>query len=84
MDRLIDAIEVELDRAKRKALWQRLQALYTEDLPVIPLYWRANAYVLPKWLETACAPPATWAPPPSGSRNGAEQRIDGQISDARC
>jgi peptide/nickel transport system substrate-binding protein len=51
MDELIDAIEVELDRDKRKALWQRLQALYAEDLPVIPLYWRANAYVLPKWLE---------------------------------
>ena len=51
MDALIDAIEIELDRDKRKALWQRLQKLYTEDLPVIPLYWRANAYVLPKWLK---------------------------------
>jgi len=51
MDELIDAIEIELDREKRKALWQRLQTLYAEDLPVIPLYWRANAYVLPKWLE---------------------------------
>ena len=51
MDALIDAIEVELDREKRKALWQRLQTLYAVDLPVIPLYWRANAYILPKWLE---------------------------------
>ncbi len=51
MDRLIDAIEIELDRDARKLLWQRLQKLYTEDLPVIPLYWRANAYVLPKWLD---------------------------------
>ena len=51
MDALIDAIEVELDRDKRKALWQRLQALYAEDLPVIPLYWRASPYVLPTWLE---------------------------------
>ena len=51
MDRLIEAIEVELDRDKRKALWQRLQALYAEDLPVIPLYWRANSYILPKWLD---------------------------------
>ena len=50
MDGLIDAIEIELDRDKRKALWQRLQKLYTEDLPVIPLYWRANSYILPKWL----------------------------------
>ena len=51
MDGLIDAIEVELDRPKRKALWARLQRLYAEELPVIPLYWRANAYVLPKWLS---------------------------------
>ena len=51
MDRLIEAIEVELDRDKRKALWQRLQQLYAEDLPVLPLYWRANSYILPKWLE---------------------------------
>jgi peptide/nickel transport system substrate-binding protein len=51
MDQLIDRIEVELDRPKRQALWARLQRLYAEELPVIPLYWRANAYVLPKWLS---------------------------------
>jgi peptide/nickel transport system substrate-binding protein len=51
MDALIDAIEVELDRPKRKKLWWRLQRLYVEELPVIPLYWRAEAYVLPKWLS---------------------------------
>lgn len=51
MDGLIDAIEVELDRDKRKALWRRLQELYVTDLPVIPLYFRANAYIMPKWLE---------------------------------
>ncbi len=49
-DRLIDAIEVELDRNQRAALWHRLQALYAEELPALPLYFRANAYVLPKWL----------------------------------
>jgi peptide/nickel transport system substrate-binding protein len=51
MDRLIDAIEVELDRGKRKTLWAELQRLYAEDLPVIPLYFRAESYILPKWLE---------------------------------
>lgn len=51
MDQTIDRIEVELDRPKRKELWARLQRLYAEELPVIPLYWRANAYVLPKWLS---------------------------------
>ncbi len=37
MDALIDRIEVELDRAARKTLWARLQRLYVEELPVIPL-----------------------------------------------
>jgi peptide/nickel transport system substrate-binding protein len=51
MDRLIDAIEVELDRGKRKELWQRLQELYADELPALPLYFRADAFILPKWLS---------------------------------
>ncbi|WP_282607319.1 peptide ABC transporter substrate-binding protein [Pelagibius sp. Alg239-R121] len=51
MDQLIDGIERELDFEKRKALWAQLQSLYVEELPVIPLYWRANAFPLPKWLK---------------------------------
>ncbi len=51
MDAVIDAIEIELDREKRKALWSRLQRLYAEELPIIPLYWRANSFILPKWLK---------------------------------
>jgi peptide/nickel transport system substrate-binding protein len=50
MDRLIDAIEVELDREKRRALWKRFQDIYAEDLPSLPLFFRADAFVLPKWL----------------------------------
>ncbi|MBT6119256.1 MAG: peptide ABC transporter substrate-binding protein [Rhodospirillaceae bacterium] len=51
VDELIDAIEIELDRNKRLALWQRLQALYAEELPALPLYFRANPYVMPRWLD---------------------------------
>jgi peptide/nickel transport system substrate-binding protein len=50
-DRLMDAIEVELDQGKRFAMWRELQALYADQLPALPLYFRADAYVLPKWLE---------------------------------
>lgn len=50
VDSLIDRIEVELDREKRKALWWRLQEIYMDELPVLPLYFRAESYVLPKWL----------------------------------
>jgi peptide/nickel transport system substrate-binding protein len=51
MDELLDSIETQLDRGKRKAMWKRLQQIYAEELPVIPLYFRANAHILPKWLK---------------------------------
>ncbi len=51
MDALIEAIEVELDRPKREKLWHDLQKLYAEDLPVLPLYFRSNTHILPKWLK---------------------------------
>ena len=51
MDRILDAIELELDRDKRKGMWQRIQALYAEDLPALPLYYRSQAFIFPKWLK---------------------------------
>ena len=50
MDNLLESIEVELDQTKRKKLWRRLQEIYATELPVIPLYFRAEPYILPKWL----------------------------------
>jgi peptide/nickel transport system substrate-binding protein len=49
-DGLIEKIEVELDRERRKALWHRLQEIYAEELPVLPMYFRADSYIVPKWL----------------------------------
>jgi peptide/nickel transport system substrate-binding protein len=51
MDELIDSIEIELDRDKREQLWHELQRLYASELPALPLFFRANAHVWPKWLE---------------------------------
>ena len=51
MDQLIDMIEIELDRNKRRLLWKRLQQIYAEELPALPLYFRAEGYILPKWLK---------------------------------
>lgn len=51
VDQLVDKIEVQLDKKKRAQMWNRLQQIYAEELPVIPLYFRANPYVLPKWLS---------------------------------
>jgi len=51
MDQLLDAIERELDRTKRKAMWRRLQEIYAEELPALPLYFRSEAHIWPLWLE---------------------------------
>ncbi|MFO1352485.1 MAG: peptide ABC transporter substrate-binding protein [Gammaproteobacteria bacterium] len=51
IDALLDALEVELDRNKRKTMWAELQAIYANDLPSLPLFFRADSHILPKWLE---------------------------------
>lgn len=49
-DTLIDRIELELDFARRKDLWRTFQHRYASELPALPLYFRAEPHVLPKWL----------------------------------
>lgn len=56
MDKLIDETKRELDPAKRKPLWIRMQKIYTEELPVLPLYFRTDVYVVPKWLTGILRP----------------------------
>ena len=50
VDALLDTIETTIDRDKRKALWFRLQRIYADELPAIPLFFRADAFILPKWI----------------------------------
>ncbi len=51
MDVLTQTIPEQLDPAERRVMWRRLQAIYAEDLPAIPLWFRADAHVWPQWLE---------------------------------
>lgn len=51
MDRLIDALEIELDPEKRKTVWDAIQRLYATELPSLPLYFRSDVFILPKWLS---------------------------------
>ena len=51
VDQLIEDIEVELDRERRQAMWHELQTIYAEELPAIPLYFRANSHIWSKWLK---------------------------------
>ena len=50
MDTLIDQAETELDAAKGKVLWAEMQKIYADELPVLPLFFRAEPHVIPKWL----------------------------------
>jgi peptide/nickel transport system substrate-binding protein len=51
IDRIIDALEIELDANKRRSLWAEAQRLYATELPSLPLYFRSSVFVLPKWLS---------------------------------
>ena len=50
MDAAIATAETELDPAKQKDAWAAMQRIYAADVPVLPLFFRAEAHVLPKWL----------------------------------
>jgi peptide/nickel transport system substrate-binding protein len=56
MDKLIDEVQRELDPAKRKPLWFEMQKIYTDELPVLPLFFRTDVYVVPKWLTGILRP----------------------------
>ncbi len=47
----IAAAETELDPAKQKLIWADMQRIYAEQLPALPLFFRAEAHVVPKWLQ---------------------------------
>lgn len=51
MDALLEALPIELDRERRRALWHRLQAIYAEELPALPLWFRQDAHIWPPWLD---------------------------------
>lgn len=51
VDADINSLESELDAAKQKTYWADLQKFYAEQVRVIPLFFRAEPYVVPKWLK---------------------------------
>jgi peptide/nickel transport system substrate-binding protein len=51
MDEILERLPETLQRADRIPLWRELQAIYAEELPAIPLWFRADAHVWPPWLE---------------------------------
>lgn len=51
MDEALDRIQVECGEDTQTALWQEIQTRYAEELPALPLYFRSNAFIIPKWLQ---------------------------------
>lgn len=48
---LIEALETQCAPETQRANWTRLQQIFAQELPQLPLYFRANALILPAWLK---------------------------------
>jgi peptide/nickel transport system substrate-binding protein len=51
MDKALDAAERELDTTKRRSLFADIQRIHADDLPVLPLFFRVDPFVIPKPLK---------------------------------
>jgi peptide/nickel transport system substrate-binding protein len=51
MDDLIENLPLTLDREERRPMWRRVQEIYMTELPVLPLFFRSDAHVWPRWLD---------------------------------
>ena len=48
MDALMERVEVATSETEMKQVWGEIQKIYAEDLPLLPLYFYARAYVTQK------------------------------------
>ena len=51
LDKVLDDVETICEPTANTALWKELQTIYSSELPVLPLYFRATPFILPKWLK---------------------------------
>jgi peptide/nickel transport system substrate-binding protein len=51
LDQILDNLDEEFDAKKRLELVQKILKFYTEDVPVIPLYYRSDITVTPEKLK---------------------------------
>ncbi len=51
VDGIIDDLSTVCTPAENRALWNRLQDIYARDLPALPLFFRSEAFFIPRWLE---------------------------------
>jgi peptide/nickel transport system substrate-binding protein len=53
LDAAIEAVEQTLTLEGRRPHWEKIQQIYADELPVLPLFWRPNTYIFPHWLKGA-------------------------------
>ena len=51
LDAALDGAERELNFEKRRALFADIQRIHAEDLPVLPMFFRVDPFVIPKPLK---------------------------------
>ncbi|MDD9900460.1 MAG: peptide ABC transporter substrate-binding protein [Alphaproteobacteria bacterium] len=51
MDYSLNELEVVCEKNANQKLWSDIQSIYASDLPALPLYFRANAFIVPTWLK---------------------------------
>ncbi|SDR63242.1 peptide/nickel transport system substrate-binding protein [Rhizobiales bacterium GAS113] len=51
LDELVLQSEKELDPEKQIGLWAEMQTIYATVLPHVPLFFRAEPHINPKWLK---------------------------------
>jgi peptide/nickel transport system substrate-binding protein len=51
MDKALDDAERELNADKRRGLFADIQRIHADDLPVLPLFFRVDPFVIPKQLK---------------------------------
>lgn len=50
-DAVMETLETTCDLEPRRRLWAELQGIYADELPSLPLYYRADVFIIPKWLK---------------------------------
>lgn len=53
LDAAIEGVEGGRTLKERLPHWETIQQIYSDELPVLPLFWRPNSYVYPLWLRGA-------------------------------
>jgi peptide/nickel transport system substrate-binding protein len=51
VDELLEKLDLEFNPAKQKQIAQEIMKCYTQDLPVIPLYYRSDIAAIPAKME---------------------------------